>query len=690
MHPILYSEIKQIQQSYKSILFFILVLVTVRATLGDYGHMINLFLFFPVISGALGTGLLSEEYSKDYMKYLYTLPIKRWHFIFIKMTNAVVAALLFLLIIYVIKWLIPPKFTMPMIIFVKIFNLTSLLIFSIILALFNYAMCTFAITFLKNPKMAGPVNYTSLIIALIYLGYYFVDTGYKYKIPDYILIFAPTSFILTVGGFYLFTLRNPFLNRNPRHLLTGLLIAAISIAYFTGSTEWITREQSKGVFEVNEIGDIPEFERGVELYSVSPDGEFVFVETSFDGLVSHSYILNSSGKLIADLGKNSSFCHYALLWQFNNGKRMMVYEKIKPILAEIGLQKSAPLFALDLDNLKQYAFDNITNWYMDESYSYNNLDNRTLDFYGTGYISASDHDAGLLMFKQNILSGSVKRTLIPDSNKVRTYDVEYFDSERIVFEKNSFEYEQDSDTRIQLNIFDLKEHNIDTVLLPEGVDCYGGYRLNGDICYYIERLSDEYGYSYRFVSRTVGGMEQVHLTPQQLPKVSYKEAAEKRTFGSKPSLSVSPRKKWLMCYYKNRQEQNRFMLLDQEGSKIDVSINMRRIVFAPGEMRFLSYHNYTDKNDPQRNTISVYDIVGRQIVLVKEFEIEDNSSDLRFLNDNTMLYVKNPTPEEKWVNNRYLVKLDIETMESTSFFGKPPQSSVISDHFRSTPVFPLF
>ncbi len=671
MHPILYSEIKQIQQSYKSILFFILVLVTVRATLGDYGHMINLFLFFPIIAGALGTGLLDQEYSKDYIKYLYTLPIKRWHFIFIKMTNAVVAAVLFLLIIYVIKWLIPPRITIPMMIFVIIFNLSSLLIFSILLALFNYAVCTFAITFLKSPKMAGPVNYILLIIALIYLGYCFVDTGYKYKMPDYILIFAPTSFILTFGGFYLFTLRNPFLNRNPRHFLTGLLIAGISIAYFIGSTQWITHAQSKGIFEVNETKDIPEFDKGVEWYSISPDGEFVFVITSSDRLVCHSYILNSSGKLIADLGKNSSGFHYARLWQFNNGKRMMVYEKKKPILAEIGLKKAAQFFVLDLDNLKQYAFENITNRYGDESYSYKNMDNRTLQFCGIGYVNASDNNAGLLMFKQNILSGSVKTFLIPDSNKVRTHNVEYFDTERIVFERNSFEYEQDNNPRVQLNIFGLKENKIDKVLLPEGVH-YGDYILNGDMFFFVERLSDQYGYSYRVASRTVGGMEQVHLTPQELPKFSYREVAENRSFVAKPSFSVSPRKTWVVCRYKNRQEENRLMLLDQEGNKIDVKINVWRIAFAPGEMRFLSHHNYTDENDPKRNTISVYDIVGRQIVLVRKFKIEDNSSNLRFLNENTILYVKHPTPKEKWVNNQSLIKLNIETMESTPFSVQSP------------------
>jgi ABC-type transport system involved in multi-copper enzyme maturation permease subunit len=640
--------------------------------LGDYGHLINLFFFFPIIAGALGTGLLDQEYSKDYIKYLYTLPIKRWHFILIKMTNTIVAAVLFLLIIYVIKWLIPPRLTIPMVVFVIIFNLTPLLIFSIVLALFNYAVCTFAITFLKSPKMAGPVNYILLIIALIYLGYCFVDTGYKYKTLDYILIFTPTSLILTFGGFYLFTLRNPFLNRNPRHFLTGLLIAAISIAYFTGSTQWITHGQSKDIFEVNDIEDILELDKGVEQYSISPDGEFVFVTTSFDRLLSHSYILNSSGKLIADLGKNSSWSfYYSRLWQFNNGKRMIVYEKRKPILAEIGLQKSSQLFALDLDNLEQYAFDNIINQYRDKFDHYNSMDNRTLDFYGIGYVNGSDHDAGLLMFKQNILSGSVTTTLIPDSNEVSAYEAKYIDSERIVFERNSFEYEQDSDPRTQLNIFDLKEHNIDKILLPEGV-YYDRYILNGDRCYFVERLSDEYGYSYRVASCTVGGMEQVHLTPQELPKFSYREVAENISFGTKPSLSVSPRKKWVMCRYKNRQEQIRFMLLDQEGNEIDVNMVIRSIVFAPGEMRFLSYQKYTDKDDPQRNTIRVYDIVDRKIVLVKEFEIEDNSSDLGFLNDNTMLYIKNPTPKEKWVNNQYLVKLDIETMESTPFFGQPP------------------
>ena len=167
MHPILYCEIKQTQREYKTVLFLLSVLTASRVALGDYGHIINLFFFFPIIAGSLGTGLLSQEYSKDYMKYLFTLPIKRWHFILVKMIATVFAAFLFLGIIYAIKWLIPPSITMPMMIFPAFFNLTSLLMFSMIIAIFNYAVCTFSITFLKSPKMAGSLNYITLIIALI-------------------------------------------------------------------------------------------------------------------------------------------------------------------------------------------------------------------------------------------------------------------------------------------------------------------------------------------------------------------------------------------------------------------------------------------------------------------------------------------------------------------------------------------
>ena len=53
--------------------------------------------------------------------------------------------------------------------------------------------------------------------------------------------------------------------------------------------------------------------------------------------------------------------------------------------------------------------------------------------------------------------------------------------------------------------------------------------------------------------------------------------------------------------------------------------------------------------------------------IVKEFEVDDDSNGFKFLNDNEMIYIKNPTPEEKWVNNQYLVKLDLATMESTTF-----------------------
>ena len=222
MHPVLYNELKQVLRAYKSILFVILIMLSSRAALGDYGHLLNLFVVFPIIAGALGTGLLFEEYSKDYMKYLYTLPIKRWHFIFIKMVIAAIAAVVFLLIIYIIRWLIPPRLIIPVFVFPTFFNLNSLLLFTAAIALFNYAMCTFTITFLKSAKMAGNLNFLSLTVAAIYLLYRFLDTGYKYKTLDYMLIFIPPSVILLLGGFYLFTLRNPFLNRNPRHFLTGL------------------------------------------------------------------------------------------------------------------------------------------------------------------------------------------------------------------------------------------------------------------------------------------------------------------------------------------------------------------------------------------------------------------------------------------------------------------------------------
>lgn len=678
MHPILYSELKQTQREYKPFLFLIFVLVASRAALGDYGHILNLFVIYPIIAGTLGIGLLAQEYSKDYMKYLFTLPIKRWHFILIKMINTIVFAGLFLLIIYVIKWLIPPRFTIPMLVFPTIFNFTYLVIFAMTIALFNYAVCTFTITFLRSPKLASSLNYILLVIALVYLGYYFVDTGYKYKTLDYVLIFAPASLTLTFGGFYLFTLRNPFLNRNPRHFLTGILIAAMSIAFFAGTTQLVVHEHFKGIFAANENEDDFEFERGIESYSISPDGEFVFVQTSHDLLITHSYILSSSGKLVADLGKNSSSPEFYnfLPWQFNNDKRMIVYNKEKRILSAFNTSRFIDYFVLDIDSQKQYEFEHIADRKPGGQfdYDYKSLNNQTMEFSIIGHVSDSDPMAGLCVFKQNIVTNSVREILIPDSETVWPGSVKYVDFERIVFYKRLNQDMMEGGDRYQVNVFDVEERKADSFLLPDGTS-YDDYIINGDDCYFLERLSDEVGYSYRVLGGTIGDLNEIYLTPEELPKVSYKRLAEEYYYVG-VSFYISPQKNWVTCYYKDRDEQPRLMLLDKNRNRICTNIEMEgfpHILFAPGEMRFYAYRRSSDKDDSEKNIIRIYDIVDRQVVFVKEIEIEENSSDIRFLNDNTMIYIKNPTPEEDWINNKYLVRFNLDTLEATPFFGQSPE-----------------
>ena len=670
MHPVLYNELKQVLRAYKSILFIISIMLLSRATLGDYGHLLNLFAVFPIIAGALGTGLLFEEYSKDYMKYLYTLPIKRWHFIFIKMVIAVIAAAIFLLIIYIIRWLIPPRMIMPAFIFPIFFNLNSLFLFTAAIALFNYGMCTFTITFLKSAKMAGNLNFLSLTIAVMYLLYRFLDTGYKFKTLDYMLIFIPSSLILLLGGFYLFTLRNPFLNRNPRHFLTGISILAISIGYFAGSTQLIIQREENGIFEVDKLKYNFKLDRGVKYYSVSPDGEFVYVEMSPDNLFVHSYILDASGKLIADLGKYSSVFNYNLLWQFNNGKRMIVYRKEKPLLSEISSRKFIDYFVLDIDNQEEYTFNIITEDYR-WGEKYKRLNCHTLEFTGICYTNISDRDSGLSVFKQNILTGSIAKFPIPNSQEVSPYDVKHIDSKYIVFDKSFYKDKMSGNAQTQIVIFDVKEREIDEILLPEGVS-YDDYTINIDKCYFIETLSDEYGYSFRVIGRTLEGEDEIYLAPEELFGLSYKKAAKEGFYDDGPSFSVSPQKKWLQCYYKNPEGRRQLMLLDmeEEENRVDININLEEIgnlVFSPGEMRFYAFHRYIEEEDSERNTIYIYDIVEQKAVFFKKYEFENNIESISFLDDETMIYIKDPTPDEEWVNNRYLVRLNLETMERTAF-----------------------
>lgn len=667
MHPIIYSEIKQTQTQYKSILFLIFIMVVCRAAFGDYGHLLNLFFFFPVIAGALGTGVLSQEYSKDYLKYLFSLPIKRWHFILIKIIASVVSSAAFLLVIYIIRWTIPPSIRMPEIILPTVFSLRLVLVFSASVSLFGYAVGTFAITFFKSPKWAGSLGPPAVITGIMYLLYCFLDTGHKYSLLDYITIFTPTSAILLVGGFHLFTLRNPFLNRNPRHLITGIFLAALSAVYFAGSARLICHEPSRNIFESGAHNDDPVSNRGVEFCSVSPDGEFVFVQTSTDGIISHSYISDSSGRLVADLGRNSSTAFYNMLWQFNNGRRMAVYKIEKLILSEISRDRFSQCFVLDLDASKRYPFKNICGSSDGRYREYKVFNTNTLKFSGVSHAYDSDSYRGLRLFKQDIVTGSVDTRRIPNGNNLSVYECKTIDHEHIAFEsrrgcakRNLSEPPPNQDSRRRINIFNLETDQLVEILLPE--EAYvTHYQISNGKCYFVERLSDEEGYSYRVACCDEGNLNRTYIGPEVLPRVSYKEAAERKGADVYFYLRSSPLKKWVECYYADREGQRRLLLIDQSGNTVDANITSTT-VFSPEETRF-----YVRDNDSGKDVFQIYDIVDQRVVFIRRFEVDDGCR-LSFLNDTEMIYVEDPTPNERWPNDNRLMRLDLRTMKSMPFF----------------------
>ncbi len=663
MHPIVYSEIKQVQRGYKVILFFIVLMVTARAALGDYGHLLNLFLLFPIIAGAIGTGVLSQEYLKDYLKFLFTLPVRRWHFILIKIIFSIIASGVFLLFIYIVKWTIPPRFTFPRIILPTFFNLKSLFVLAVIISLLNYAVCTFTITFLKSPKMAGSVNYLSVAIVFIYLLYRFLDSGYKYKQFDYVIILVPVSVTLIFGGFYLFNLRNPYLNRNPRHFITGIFIAMVCLFYFVGSTQLICYRATEDVFDINSEYSEVVSNDGIKTVQISPDGEFVFVQASLDRIVSHSFVLNSSGNVIANLGKNSSPLEYNMLWQFNNGKRILIYQKEKLILSELSEDIFTKFYALDLDNQREYQFKNIRRRGDSNYYKYRAFNCRTLEFYGNGYDRDSYREKDSFVFKYNIINGAIDTIAIPDSNGASIYDIKLVDFEHVVF-KRTRKFSEDD--KVQLNIFDLQKRELTKILAPRAYS--GDYLINNGKCYFAETMLDETGYSYRIASGTAEEIEKIFVRPEELPRVSYRDAAERSGPDVSFNLSMSPHKKWIKCSYTNKDGESKLLLIDQEGKRIDAEVNSS-VYFSPDETRFYTrIYNGRDKNIDEKDIIQIYDITGSGVDFVKDFEVDDNSYGYDFLNDKEMIYIKDPTPEEEWVNDRYLIKLDLETMESESFF----------------------
>jgi hypothetical protein len=467
--------------------------------------------------------------------------------------------------------------------------------------------------------------------------------------------------MLTAGAFYLFTINNPFMNKNPKFFLTGITVCVISAGYFAGSTQLICNQQTDDDFVFN---------KGVEYYSVSPDGEFVFVQTCTDGFIRRSYLLDSSGTLLLDFGKNSSAENYGLLWGFNSGRKMLSYMIEKPILSEISRDRYVQSFILDLDSRNRYK---VKSSFDSGMYDYKIINNGTMELIGIGKEGKSNDKRSLYLFKRSILTGRTKKIQITNTEGVNSYDVKFIDIEHLVVskalkdEKSSGADENIKNTQIQLNIIDLKGQKISDTLLPKGVG-YEDYLVNNDKCYFLQRLTDEDGYSYKVASRMADKKDEIHIKPEELPRYAFREAAEGKHFIS--SIDSSPNKKWVMFKYQDMDKQYQLVLLDSEGNKIKTKIKKGRVDFTPTEERLMVHSTSYGENDSGSGSIQLYDISGQQMVFVKEFEVEDNSNNYKFLDNDVMLYVKNPTPGSMWGNDRYLARLNLKTMESISFFRK--------------------
>jgi hypothetical protein len=653
MNPIIVSEFYQSIRSLKVVLLILLIIAALKYFMGDLGMILVVGLGLPNFLNALGLGTLSEEFTKNLFRFIYTMPVSRTKIWLVKFCSALVGAVLFVAVMSLIVLYLPCAGYAPKFAPLRILHLWSYVPLALSICFYAFVVGLFSVSFCLVPKNATVIGGILTNLPLLALWLIYLYFGAIARITDITFVYLAASASLLIGSLIIFLIRNPFLVRKWRWRAVGLLFGIVTAAIFCLADIALSKRCSQA--EVNYIS-------GVESFSISPDNARVFVQASKTPVNSCSYLLGSNGRLIADLGRVSiPFGAEPLLWQ-TGGKDGVLCQRSRidiPRLFQRTSNRDIPLVLFDSKTDRQELFKNLNSWQHSCTYRYKrwSVDGRYL--LGVKHVHREkDPPPPRTIFRQHVATGKVTDIPIPEETHpdlhaadLVTYNIGHDDDKTLVVV--SLVNNAKLTHKISPDMISRK-------LLPCGRKLVIARQVLGK-----ESLE------YRLVVRNLqASFETTLLTPPDLPTLSFHDYIR----GPRVDLSfeVSPSGKWLFCSLEVGYTDEKLWLINLDSSSCRrfscPGFSLYRINLSNDESRLFCIDWDKDKGQMLR----VYGLDEDGLTLQTVHSVPGNAHHFKFLGNDHILFIWGPRNGSLWSNNQELRILDLADGSHKRFYSQQP------------------
>ena len=674
MHPIMISEFYQAKRGVMQTVVFITIIgFTSRYLLGDTGLMIMLFFVLPIYLNLAGIGTFAEEFSKDYYRFLFHLPVRRTGIWLIKISFGLIMGVAAALPTCLSMKIEPlPFFEADMI---DNLRMNSMSIFYVVfgVALYFYAAGVFSVCccVVSNNAFALSIILSYYPLVIFSLGVTLL--GYEPRINDFPFIYTAAAIPLLLGALVIFLNRNPYLPQKWKWRMMGVIFKVLSIVIFICAC--------LGCFNWNKKHS-PNYTHGVYGFSPSPDGKYFYVYAHEYPFVEYSYILDENGNLVSDLGCYT-FPHYFVFFSPESPPSHIMYHQTRPLIPwselisfsqeiyrEDGLTLAEripiyypPYILLNLNTGKKHFLANINHHTHTYYYSYHRIWSQDGRYVYGLKIKGGEGFKIYRLFRQDIISGQT-HLLEPYSNKPGMSLSLYYLQENILqlIESNEDNQEENPQKIVSIVYRDAKKTF--SYQIPPDIEQWD-VNPQGEYLVLLRQIKDE-SWKYELVIRWLENEKEfVVLNFSQIPMNESADPEREPHFYA--SFDFSPSGRYFLCSgtIANRQI---YWLIDstlENAQKIFAfdgeDYNFRHYFFSRDESKI--YFIWSKKWDSPKH-IQVYDISQNRFSFKTPIILNNCCDEFHFLNNNHLLYLNN---ESSYLNR--LCVLDLKNGTTKPFFN---------------------
>lgn len=285
MHPVILTEYYQTKRQILRVFAFYVGIIMLFGFL-DMAWVIFV-VFVPSMAAGFGQGMFQEEYTKNEMKYLFSLPVSRNSIFLVKLLSGLGGCLVFIAAGCAALYLSTDISQLEEI--SRTFGVGFLPTVGawLVYCLYCFFGGMLAMGFCRSAKSGGMLKWGIMALPTLLIYGTYLSVGSVPGAEMLATIFAVASLIMFIGAFVLYHVRNPYIEqawlwRGIGGSTTGLcsvwLIGALALGGILGTTtSW-----GKDVFAV----------------SPSPGGEYVLVTASGSLFSNRTYVLDSTGGLV--------------------------------------------------------------------------------------------------------------------------------------------------------------------------------------------------------------------------------------------------------------------------------------------------------------------------------------------------------------------------------------------------------